>query len=121
MREVRTVVGRAACRGCSCATVLVLAGSRPARIAYRYAYCMTQFVTRVDDLLVRQVDALVASGVVSSRSAAVRLGLVTVVDQHRRRLVGNQIAEGYASKPQTEEELAGLDEATHALIAEEPW
>jgi hypothetical protein len=47
--------------------------------------------------------------------------LATLVDRHRRRLVGERIAEGYASQPQTEEELAGLDDATRALIAEEPW
>ncbi|MGI8983146.1 MAG: ribbon-helix-helix domain-containing protein [Acidimicrobiales bacterium] len=82
---------------------------------------MTQFVTRVDEELARQVDALVASGTVGSRSEAVRLGLVRLLDEHRRRLVGDQIAQGYTRQPQTEEELAGLDDATRALIAEEPW
>jgi Arc/MetJ-type ribon-helix-helix transcriptional regulator len=82
---------------------------------------MAQFVTRVDEELAQQVDALVAAGTVGSRSEAVRLGLVTLVEEHRRRLVGEQIAFGYTSKPQTEEELAGLDDATRALIAEEPW
>jgi Arc/MetJ-type ribon-helix-helix transcriptional regulator len=90
-------------------------------IAIRYAFRMTQFVTRVDPHLAAEVDALVTSGVVHSRSEAVRLGLAVLVDQHRRRAVGNQIARGYVSKPQTEEELAGLDDATRALIAEEPW
>jgi len=51
---------------------------------------MTQFVTRVDEDLAQQVDALVASGTVSSRSEAVRLGLVKLVDEHRRRLVGTR-------------------------------
>jgi Arc/MetJ-type ribon-helix-helix transcriptional regulator len=35
---------------------------------------MAQFVTRLDDRLVEQVDALVAAGVVGNRSEAVRLG-----------------------------------------------
>lgn len=82
---------------------------------------MTQFVTRVDDELAQQVDALVASGTVGSRSEAVRLGLARLLDENRRRLVGDQIVLGYSSRPQTEEELAGLDDATRALIAEEPW
>jgi Arc/MetJ-type ribon-helix-helix transcriptional regulator len=82
---------------------------------------MTQFVTRVDEDLAQQVDALVASGTVGSRSEAVRLGLVRLLDENRRRLVGDQIARGYTSNPQTDEELAGLDDATRALIAEEPW
>lgn len=82
---------------------------------------MTQFVTRVDEELAHQVDALVASGTVGSRSEAVRLGLIRLLDENRRRLVGDRITLGYTSRPQTEEELAGLDDATRALIAEEPW
>ncbi|MGH3851869.1 MAG: ribbon-helix-helix domain-containing protein [Pseudonocardiaceae bacterium] len=82
---------------------------------------MTQFVTRVNEDLAQQVDALVASGTVDSRSEAVRLGLVRLLDENRRRLIGDKIALGYTNKPQTEEELAGLDDATRALIAEEPW
>jgi Arc/MetJ-type ribon-helix-helix transcriptional regulator len=82
---------------------------------------MTQFVTRVDPRLAEEVDALVASGVVGSRSEAVRIGLAALVDRHRRRSIGDRIARGYSERPQTEEELAGLDEATRSLIAEEPW
>jgi hypothetical protein len=43
------------------------------------------------------------------------------VDQYNRRLIGEQIAGGYRREPQTDEELAGLDEASRALILEEPW
>lgn len=82
---------------------------------------MAQFVTRIDEELAQQVDVLVASGTVASRSEAVRLGLVRLVDENRRRLVGDRITLGYTSKPQTEGELAGLDDATRALIAAEPW
>lgn len=82
---------------------------------------MAQLVTRVDDRLVEEVDALVAAGVVANRSEAVRLGLTTLIDHHRRRQLGTAIVEGYRSLPQTDEELAGLDDATRSLIAEEPW
>ena len=82
---------------------------------------MTQLVTRVDDQLIAQVDDLVAKGVVATRSEAVRLGLERLVDQYNRRLIGEQIAGGYRREPQTDEELAGLDEASRALILEEPW
>jgi Arc/MetJ-type ribon-helix-helix transcriptional regulator len=82
---------------------------------------MAQFVTRLDDQLVEQVDALVATGVVANRSEAVRLGLTRLIDHHRRREVGSQIVNGYRSRPQTDEELAGLDAATRSLIEEEPW
>lgn len=82
---------------------------------------MTQFVTRVDPKLADAVDALVAGGVVGSRSEAVRIGLVALVERHRRRSIGDRIARGYSERPQTDEELVGLDEATRSLIAEEPW
>jgi Arc/MetJ-type ribon-helix-helix transcriptional regulator len=82
---------------------------------------MTQVVARVDDSLAAQLDELVADGVVSNRSEAVRLGLERLVEEHRRRRTGAEIAEGYRRTPQTEDEISGLDEATRALIAEEPW
>ncbi|MCA1845837.1 MAG: ribbon-helix-helix domain-containing protein, partial [Actinobacteria bacterium] len=82
------------------------------------ADCIGQFAARIDDELTKDVDALVAAGVVRSRSDAVRLGLVALVDAHRRRLDGDEIARGYTTVPQTEHELAGLDAATRALIAE---
>ena len=64
---------------------------------------------------------MVDDGTVSSRSEAVRMGLERLVDQHRRRLVGAAIVDAYRGRPQTDDELAGLDEATRALVAEEPW
>ena len=82
---------------------------------------MTQFVTRVDDELAGAVDSLVSAGVVESRSDAVRRGLVELVDQHRRRQVGERITAAYRALPQSDAELAGLDEATRSMIAEEPW
>ncbi len=49
------------------------------------------------------------------------MGLQAVVERHRRQSIGDRIARGYSERPQTDEELAGLDEATRSLIAEEPW
>ncbi len=82
---------------------------------------MAQVVTRLDDKLVADLDGLVADGVVTNRSEAVRLGLERLVDEHRRRQIGAEIVDAYRRRPQTEEELAGLDRATRALIEEEPW
>jgi Arc/MetJ-type ribon-helix-helix transcriptional regulator len=67
------------------------------------------------------VDALVEQGVVANRSEAVRLGLERLVDEHRRRRVGEALVSAYRRQPQTDEELAGLDDATRALVHEEPW
>ena len=89
--------------------------------AYRYAKRMAQLVTRVDDDLAAAVDGLVAAGVVSSRSEAVRVGLLELVERHRRAEVGRQIVAGYEAMPQTDAEVGWVDEATERMIAEEPW
>lgn len=91
------------------------------RIAYRYAERMAQLVTRITDSLAREVDRLVADGVVSSRSEAVRLGLEGLIDHHRRVSIGQAIVDGYLRQPQTEEELAWTDAAARAMILDEPW
>ena len=82
---------------------------------------MPQLVTRVDDDLARAVDELVASGAVASRSEAVRVALEQLVDRHRRRILGEQIAAGYAAVPQREGEVGWADEASVRMIADEPW
>ncbi len=82
---------------------------------------MAQLVARVDDSLVAAVDDLVAEGVVTSRSEAMRLGLRSLVEEHRRKAVGERIVEAYRRTPQTEDELAGIDAGTRAMIEEEPW
>lgn len=71
--------------------------------------------------MMAEVDGLVAEGVVANRSEAVRLGLERLIDEHRRRRVGAEIVAAYRRQPQTDDELAGLDEATRALVSEEPW
>ena len=49
---------------------------------------MAQLVTRVNDELVAQLDEMVESGEVKSRSDAVRRALETMLDQRRRWLIG---------------------------------
>ena len=82
---------------------------------------MSQLVTRIDDDLARDIDVLVAEGVVASRSEAVRQALRELIDRHRRRKIGDSIVEGYLRQPQTDEELAWTDEAARRMIEEEPW
>jgi Arc/MetJ-type ribon-helix-helix transcriptional regulator len=82
---------------------------------------MAQLVTRVDNRLLAEVDELVSEGVAATRSDAVRLGLEALVERHRRQQTGRAIVDAYRRQPQDNEELAGLDQATRALIEEEPW
>jgi Arc/MetJ-type ribon-helix-helix transcriptional regulator len=82
---------------------------------------MAQLVTRIDEALARDVDELVATGVVASRSEAVRLGLIELLRRVRREQVGRAIVAGYQAKPQTEAELGWADTATVRMIGDEPW
>ncbi|MDQ3380095.1 MAG: ribbon-helix-helix domain-containing protein [Actinomycetota bacterium] len=82
---------------------------------------MTQLVTRIDDDLAKELDALVLEGVAESRSDAVRQALRALLDRHRRRKVGEAIVEGYRRQPQTDEEVGWADEATVRMIADESW
>ena len=82
---------------------------------------MSQLVTRIDADLARDLDALVADGVVGSRSDAVRTALRELIDRHRRRQIGDAIVEGYRRQPQTEEEIGWAHAATTRMIEEEPW
>lgn len=76
-----------------------------------------QLVTRIDDELAAAIDALVAEGVYRSRSDAVRSALKALLRERRRQ----HDIEMYTRFPQTEEELAGIDEQTRRMIEEEPW
>jgi metal-responsive CopG/Arc/MetJ family transcriptional regulator len=82
---------------------------------------MAQVVTRLDDKLVADLDGLVANGFVASRSEGVRMGLQKLVEEHRRSQIGAEIVAGYTRHPETDEELAQAEQATRALIEEEPW
>ena len=89
--------------------------------AKRYAVCITQLVTRVDDTLVAAIDAMVDSGMVASRSDAVRLALTRFVDQQTRADIGARIVKGYVQTPQTDQEVGWTEAATARMVAEEPW
>lgn len=82
---------------------------------------MAQVVTRLDDKLVADLDGLVADGFVANRSEAMRMGLEKLVDEHRRQQIGAEIIAGYERCPETDEEIAQAEQATRALIEEEPW
>ena len=82
---------------------------------------MPQLVTRLDAGLLDSVDRLVADGVVTSRSDAVRLGLEQLVEATRRARIAAAIVEGYQRTPQTVDELRRADEGLRALLAEESW
>lgn len=83
---------------------------------------MTQLLSaRVDDELVAAIDELIADGVVGNRSEAVRVGIEQLLDRHQRAKTGRQIADAYRRQPQRDDESQWSDEATVAMIRQEPW
>jgi Arc/MetJ-type ribon-helix-helix transcriptional regulator len=75
----------------------------------------------MEDDLAAAVDELVAAGVATSRSDAVRLGLRQLVDRHRRGQIASSIVAGYQRLPQTDAQVGWADESTARMIADEPW
>jgi Arc/MetJ-type ribon-helix-helix transcriptional regulator len=82
---------------------------------------MAQLVTRIDDEMARQLDELLETGAVASRSEAVRQGLEILFETHRRRRIGESIVEGYRRVPEGVGPDQWSDKATAAMIAEESW
>ena len=83
---------------------------------------MTQLVSaRIEDDLVAAIDELIADGVVGNRSEAVRVGIEQLLDRHRRAKTGRRIADAYRRVPQRAAESDWSDDATVAMIGEEPW
>ena len=90
-------------------------------IAVCYAFVVPQLVTRIDDETAVAIDALVDDGEFASRSDVVRAGIRRLVDERRRRAIGDEIIAGYQRTPETDEELASAEANARAMIADEPW
>jgi hypothetical protein len=82
---------------------------------------MAQLVTRIDESLARRHDDLDRDGVARTRSDTVRIGLEQLIERHRREQVGLAIDDASRRSTQTDGEQSGPQEATRALVEEEPW
>ena len=84
-----------------------------------------QVAVRLPDELARELDRLVRSGAYPTKAEAIRSAIETLVEQARRRAIGEAIAEGYVRIPQGEtDDVAGptaasTRETLAALEAEE--
>lgn len=73
-------------------------------IPERYAERMSpQVAVRLSAPLLVEIDDLVASGRFETRAEVIRAGIEQLVDDERRRRVGEEIVEGYRRRPQTED------------------
>lgn len=62
-----------------------------------------QIAVRLPAPLLDQIDELVEGGRFETRAEAVRAGIEQLVDEERRRRVGEAIVEGYTRLPQSED------------------
>ena len=88
-----------------------------------YTKCMTttQVPTRFDNAQLALLDQLVEAGLADSRSELIRLAVEQLHEAHRRRSIGQTIADGYRKTPQTETENDWATANAIALIEAEPW
>jgi Arc/MetJ-type ribon-helix-helix transcriptional regulator len=80
-----------------------------------------QIAVRIPDELAESLEDLVSEGRFETKAEAIRSALQTLVDQERRRKVGELIADGYRRIPQDEDELEAARRAAIRSIEQEPW
>lgn len=80
-----------------------------------------QIAVRMSDELAARLGELVEGGRFVSKAEAVRTAVEELVDRERRRMIGEQIAEGYRRVPQTDDDLEEATRAAIRSIEEEPW
>ena len=80
-----------------------------------------QIAVRIPDELAESLEELVSEGKFETKAEAIRSALQTLVDQERRRKVGELIADGYRRIPQDEDELEAARRAAIRSIEQEPW
>ena len=81
----------------------------------------TQVPTRFDAAQLALLDQLVEAGLAHSRSELIRLAVEQLHEAHRRRSIGQTIADGYRKTPQTETENDWATANAIALTEAEPW
>ncbi len=80
-----------------------------------------QIAIRIPKDLAASLEQLVASGRFETKAEAVRRAIQTLVEEERRREVGERIADGYRRRPQADEEVAVATASALRSIAEESW
>ena len=77
-----------------------------------------QVAVRLDGEQLREIDRLIDAGAFPNRAAAVRAGLVLVLQEQRRRAIDDAYRRGYSSHPQTGDDLEWAETAGQASLAE---
>jgi Arc/MetJ-type ribon-helix-helix transcriptional regulator len=80
-----------------------------------------QIAVRLPRELLKELDALVASGTYESRAAAVRAGVEAITVLERRQQTDRAIIAGYRRTPPTPAEHDAATASLRDAIAEESW
>ena len=80
-----------------------------------------QIEVRIPNALAKALDDLVSEGMFETKAQAIRAALQTLVDQERRRRMGELIADGYRRIPQDEDQVEPARRAAIRSIEQEPW
>ena len=82
---------------------------------------MTQIAVKLPDVLLAELDDLVAQGVFPNRSSAVRQAIEAEVARRRRDVLDRAFADGYRRLPESASELAEARRLAEQAIDDEPW
>ncbi len=113
-KELLDIAAETAARPRPCRAVRGDRSARAERNAQSLCFLHGTMVTRVEDELAAAIDALVAAGVVASRSEAVRIGLQQLVDRHRRARSVPGSLRGIGISPRPSRRSAGPTRRAHA-------
>jgi Arc/MetJ-type ribon-helix-helix transcriptional regulator len=80
-----------------------------------------QIAVRIPSELAAGLNELVSEGRFETKADAIRSAISALVEEERRRRVGERIAEGYRRMPQTDDEVGPATQAAVGSIHQEPW
>jgi len=80
-----------------------------------------QIAVKLPEQTVAAIDALIAEGRFSSRSAVVRAGLAMVTRQARAERIDQAFADGFRRVPERSDELHDARRLAIEAIEDEPW
>jgi Arc/MetJ-type ribon-helix-helix transcriptional regulator len=80
-----------------------------------------QIAVKLPESLLSQLDALVAEGRFTSRSAAVRAGIEAIAADTRRQVIDDAFRDGFRRVPESSAEVDDARRLAVEAIEDEPW
>jgi Arc/MetJ-type ribon-helix-helix transcriptional regulator len=80
-----------------------------------------RIAVRISSELAASLNELVSERRFETKADAIRSAISALVEEERRRRVGERIAEGYRRMQQTDDEVGATTQAAVGSIHQEPW